>query len=161
MDWLKTAKELQAKQDVKKYRDEQERSKRESEIRQAESDWKPRVIKMVQRVSNEGITINTRQRGNQIELSRKGKVIVEFKDHQSFEVLYHDVSNPTVVMVSHLINVRHHRLVRLRELDANNIEEIVKFAALGMADYCKIAKYSRIERNLNSVISISKVDEHT
>jgi hypothetical protein len=161
MDWLKTARDLEAKADHKKYRQEQDRAKREQEILQAESDWLSRVMKMVQQVSNEGFIINSRQRGNQIELSRKGKVIIEFKEHELFQILYHDVQKPTLVMVSHPINVRHHRLVRLRELNDHNIEEAVKFAALGMSDYCKVAKYSRIERNLNAVLGISKVDEHT
>jgi galactose-1-phosphate uridylyltransferase len=159
MEWVKTAKNLEFKEDFKKYREKETESKREEEILEAESNWLSRVMRMVQQVCDQGLFVSARQRGNQIELSRKGKVIVEFKEHQVFEVLFHDIQKPTRVSLRHPVNVRHHRLIRLRELDSNNIEEIVKFAALGINEYAKIAKYSRIERNLGAVLSMNKVDE--
>ena len=160
MDWIKVAKDLELKQNIKKYREEQQMSKIQEQTREEQVNWLSRVMNVVQKVGEQGLFVNVRQRANQIELSRRGTVIVEQKERGMFDVLYHDVGKATKVSLNRPVTVRHHRLVHLGQLDDNNIEEIVKFAALGIADYSKIARYSRVELNLHSLLGINKVDEH-
>jgi hypothetical protein len=77
-----------------------------------------------------------------------------------FSITYKNILPPTTLLLRNAIFVHHHRVVKVRELNAHNIEEIMKFVALGMKEYLKISDQSRIEHNLEGLIETLKKDEH-
>lgn len=58
------------------------------------------------------------------------------------------------------MTIYHQRLARVRELNEHNIEEILKFVALGMKDYLDIASFQRLEHNLETFIDSVNQAEH-
>ena len=134
MDWIKIAKEIQDKENAQQKLTEEEELIRKDEILQSEKNWADRVLKRVQEISKEGIPVRVQQKTNFIELSQKGSVRIEYKGHRSFEITFRHVRKPTTLILREPINVNHHRLVKLRELNEHNIEEAVKFVAIKFWD---------------------------
>lgn len=160
MDWIKIAKDIQDKEQAQQRLTEEEELIRKDEILEAERTWIDRVLKRVQDISREGFPVRVHQRTNSLELSQKGFVKIEFAGHRCFEITFHHVRKPTVVVLSKPISVNHHRLAKVRELNDHNIEEVIKFVVLGMQKYCDLSVHSRIEKNLDDIIESRNLDEH-
>lgn len=160
MDWMKIAKEIQDKEEAQQRLTEEEELIRKDEILEAEKTWVDRVLRRIQDVSKEGFPVRVHQRTNSMDLSQKGAVKVEFKGHRRFEITFYHVRKPTTLVLREPINVSHHRLATVRELNDHNIEEVIKFVVLGMQKYCDLSIHSRIEKNLDEIIESKNLDEH-
>jgi hypothetical protein len=160
MDWIKIAKDIQDKEVAQQREAEEEEIIRKDEILAAEKNWVERVLRRVQDVSKEGFPVRVHQKPGSMELAQKGTVKVEFLGHRCFGITYHNVRKPTNIILSKPITVNHHRHVKVREMNEHNIEEVIKFAVLGMQKYCDLSPHSRIEKNLADVIESRNFDEH-
>jgi hypothetical protein len=160
MDWLKHAKDLQQKEELRKNQHDDQARRTNAIAQAAEVNWIERVGNRIKEITQSGFGIHVRQKTNFLELALKGKVILQYKGPQQFEVIYHDVVGASMLILREPVTVHHHRMVQVRELDSFNVEEILKFVVLGMQEYCKLAKYSRIERNLQHVKAVHRIDEH-
>ena len=159
MDWLKIIKDLTQREEAKKAPIAKEQETRAAQQQEADQSWPDRIMKKIQEASRQGFFIHVKRRPNHLELYVKGKVEIEYRGPQSYSVTYRNVLKPSKLILNRPIMVYHHRLVRLRELDDHNMEEILKFVILGMDKYCEAAKFTRIERNLLHVMEIGNVDE--
>jgi len=160
MDWIKIAKDIQDKELAQQKLAEEEEISRKEEIQAAEKSWVERVLKRIQDVSKEGFPVRVHQKPGSMELAQKGTVKIEYLGHRCFAITYHNVRKPTNLILSKPITVNHHRYVKVRELNEHNIEEVIKFAVLGMQKYCDLSPHSRIEKNLADVIESKNFDEH-
>lgn len=159
-DWIKLAQELQLKEELKRQRAAKSAKTRSREILAAEEDWMERVAKRVIEVGERGIHIHLKPTPNGLELSCRGTVDIQFLGHRNFAIKYHHIIKPSHIMTHRPIRIYHHRLARVRELNTHNIEEVLKFAALGMEQYSDTASHKRLENNLNELIGAVNQDEH-
>jgi len=159
-DWLDVAKDIEDKEQAKKLQEEEQRKARLNEILRTEKSWIETVQKRIQEIGQKGIKISVAQTPNKMQLSHRGIADLEFISHLCFAVTYHNVKDSTNLVLRHPITVHHHRTVRFRELTSENLEEILKFVVLGMKKYCQMARSSRLEHNLTSVIDIQNKEEH-
>jgi hypothetical protein len=157
MDWLKGVKETAKKAEARKTQTQQQTPSGQDQAE--DKAWLDRLMRKVQEASQEGFFIHVKRTPKQFELFLKGRVSIESIAPQGFAITYRNVLKPSNLIFNRPIIVYHHRLVKLRELNDHNIEEILKFVILGMERYCEAAKFSRIERNLKHVIEINNVDE--
>lgn len=159
-DWLRHAREMQVRDELQRHKHPPPDKKRTQEILASEQDWMERVAKRVLEVAEQWVYIMIERTPEGLTLSGRGTVDIKFLKHKEFAIKYHDISKPSTVMITHPLKIYHHRLAKVRELNSHNIEEIVKFAALGMESYVEIATFERIERNLQELISAVNQNEH-
>jgi hypothetical protein len=159
-DWLKIAKQRQLDEYLDSFKREEEKVLRTEEIREAEKNWMERVQKRVDEINAEGFFIHTSIKEGVLKLANKGEAEIKLLEPACFGITYKNILPPTTLILSGPILVHHHRIVKVRELNAHNIEEVMKFVVLGMKKYSQIAGISRIEHNLQEMISILKKDEH-
>ena len=119
-----------------------------------------RVSKRVQEIADELVYIGITRKPNGVELMGLGRVDIQFLGHKNFAIKYFNVVKASTVTINRPLRIYHHRLVRVRELNSHNIEEILKFAALGVEKYIEISTLARIERNLKTLIEAVNQDEH-
>ena len=159
-NWIKIAREQQLRDylaSVKRTEDDRQRTE---ESREAEKNWVERVQARVAEIHAEGFFIHTIKKDDIIRLVNRGEAEIELERPASFAITYKNILPATTLLLRHPILVHHHRVVKVRELNAHNIEEVLKFVALGMKKYLRISSQSRIEHNLQGVIQTMKKDEH-
>jgi len=159
VDWLKEAKQMRVQKEIKQALQTEKHSS-VSAASQPQDDWVELILKRIQEVSQEGFFVHVKRTKGHLELYCKGKVEIGFEDPSCISITYRNVSRPSVVWVSRPISVYHHRVVKVREMNARNREEVLKFVVLGMERYCKIAKFSRIELNLQTVSGCQSLQEN-
>ena len=150
-EWVKQVKNLKAFQNFSREKEEADRAIRTAEILESEASWMDRMSARVQELNQQDFAIRVDRRVKGIVLTGKGNVEILFLGRMNFSIRYLNVFPPTNLMVNHLITIYHHRLVRVREMSAHNIEETLKYVALGMETYTEIARYDRVERNLEEI----------
>lgn len=160
-DWLKIAREVQLQDELNKLKRKEEEKNREKEIRASEESWMERVNQRIQQLADQMIHIGMIRRPNGLELTGKEIVGIQLQGPKNFAVKYYNVMPATTITVNRPIRIQHHRLVRIREMTNHNIEEILKFVALGMDKYVDISKLKRIERNLETLIESVNLDERS
>ena len=159
-DWIKLAKQRQLEEYLSSTRQTKADMDRLEQVREAEKNWIDRVQKRVEQIRAEGFYIYVFKKDNSVRIVNKGQAEIEFVQPSCFAITYRNIMQPTTLLVRHPILVHHHRVVQVRELDSHNIEEVLKFVALGMKEYLKISSQSRIEHNLHGMIHTLKKDEH-
>lgn len=159
-NWLKIAREAQVDKEIKKLGKTQTEKRREQEMLAAEKNWMERVTQRVQEIAEEMVFVGMTRKPNGMELLGLGKVDIQFLGHQNFAVKFFNVQKAGNVTTTRPIRIYHHRVARVRELNSHNIEELLKFAALGVDKYIEISTLARIERNLKTLIEAVNQDEH-
>jgi hypothetical protein len=159
-DWLKIAKQRQLDEYLDSFKREDEIVLRTEEMREAEKNWIERVQKRVDEINAEGFFIRTSIKEGVLKLTNKGEAEIQLLEPACFAITYKNILPATTHILSAPVLVHHHRIVKVRKLNSHNIEEVMKFVVLGMKKYSQIAQISRIEHNLQEMISIVKKDEH-
>jgi hypothetical protein len=159
-NWIKIAKERQLSDYLDTLKRAEDERQRTEEIREAEKNWMDRVQKRVDEVNAEGFFIHVIKKDDSLRLVNKGEAEIELLSRSGFSITYKNILAPTTLLIRNPIFVHHHRVVKIRELNDHNIEEVLKFVALGMKEYLKISPQSRIEHNLEGLIETLKKDEH-
>ena len=159
-NWIKIAKEQSLRDYLASIKRDEEDRQRTEETREAEKNWMDRVEARVAEIHDEGFFIHAIKKNEKLRLVNRGEAEIEFVQPASFDITYKNIMPATTLLMRHPILVHHHRVVKVRELDAHNIEEVLKFVALGMNKYLRISSQSRIEHNLKGVIQTLKKDEH-
>ena len=161
-DWIKIAKQRQLDDYLASTKRVVENQKEIEELREAEKNWMERVRARVDQINAEGFFIHVikKEKEDILRLVSRGDVVVELLEPSCFALTYKNIMPPTTLRVRNPIFVHHHRVVEVRYLNAHNIEEVLKFVALGMKEYLKISPQSRIEHNLEGIITTLKKDEH-
>jgi hypothetical protein len=157
-DWIKIAKEKQLDDYLNQFKKVEETRQRAEELREAENNWMDRVEKRAEEINAEGFFIHVHKKNSTLRLVNKGEVEIELVKRNCFSITYKNILPPTTLILRSPILVHHHRLVNVRELNAHNIEEVLKFVVLGMKKYTEIAKRTRIEQNLQEMMYIEKKD---
>lgn len=158
-DWLKIAKEKQLDDYLNSFRKVEENRHRREEVLEAEKNWVERVEKRVEEINGEGFFIHVHKKDNILRLVCKGEVEIEWIERFHFSITYKNILPPTTLLLRTPMLVHHHRVVKVRELNAHNIEEVMKFVVLGFKRYTQIATRARIEHNLQQMMYIEKKDE--
>lgn len=153
-EWVKQVKNLKAIQQFSREKEEAERTNREAEILKSEASWMDRMSARIQELNEQDMVIRMDRKVKGFVLTGKGNVEILSIGRMNFSILYLNIYPPTNLMVSHVITVYHHRLVRVREMSSHNIEEVLKYVALGMETYTEIARYDRVERNLEEILEV-------
>lgn len=159
-DWIKHARDIQEQEEAKKRKEQQEAKSRISEILESEKDWMERVQNRIQKIRGHGLLIKADRNPAGLSLSCKGAAEIQYLSPMNFSVRFHNVYPSSRLVLSHPITVHHHRVVRVREMNEHNIEEILKFVSLGMDNYMEIATYDRLERNLENILESINEEEH-
>lgn len=159
-DWLSKARELQVRDELRRHKHPEPDKKQTDEILASEADWMERVATRVLEIADQWVYIQIDRTAKGLKLTGRGTVEIEFLGHKNFSIKYRDVSKPSHVMITRPLRIYHHRLARVRELNSHNIEEVLKFAALGMDQYIQIARFQRIEQNLETLIQAVNKTEH-
>jgi hypothetical protein len=159
-NWIKIAKERQLNDYLDSVKRADEDRQRTEEMKETEKNWMDLVQKRVDEVNAEGFFIHAIKKDDSLRLVSKGEAEIELLPRFGFSITYKNILPPTTLLLRNAIFVHHHRVVKVRELNAHNIEEIMKFVALGMKEYLKISDQSRIEHNLEGLIETLKKDEH-
>lgn len=159
-DWLKIAKERQLDEYLESFKRAEQKLLQAEENREAERNWQERVQKRVSEIAAEGFFIHTSIKEGRFRLMNKAEAELELIEQSCFSITYKNILPPTTLILRIPVLVHHHRIVKVRELNDHNIEEVMKFVVLGMKKYTQIADISRIEHNLQNVISTLKKDEH-
>ncbi|PWT92307.1 MAG: hypothetical protein C5B54_03745 [Acidobacteria bacterium] len=157
-DWLKRARDLQLEDELKKSKQKEEKE-RQQRLKASEGNWMERVNERISKIGEEYVFIGIAQAPKGVQLTGRGTVEIQFQGHENFTIKYFNILKPTMVVLTRPIRTHHHRLARVREMNDHNIEEILKFVALGMDEYTKISSIQRIERNLETLIESMNVDE--
>jgi hypothetical protein len=160
VEWLNRARELQVRDELRRHKHPEPDKKRTEEILASEADWMERVAKRVLEIAEQYVYIQIKRLPKGVKLEGRGTVEIEFLGHKNFTIRFRDISKPSHVMINRPLRIYHHRLAKVRELNSHNVEEVVKFAALGTEHYIQIASFQRIERNLDALISAVNDDEH-
>lgn len=159
-EWVKQAKERRARAENSRKKMETDHGIRTAEIVKAESSWIDRVNARIQQLAQQEMRIRVDRKLNGLVLTGKGNVEILFLGHMNYSIRYLNVFPPTNLMTTRVIIVYHHRLVRVREMNSRNIEEILKYVALGMDTYTELAEHDRIERNLEELLEVQNQYEH-
>ena len=158
-DWLKIAREVQLQDELDKHKHKAEEKNREKEIRESEENWMERMNQRIQQIADQMVHIGLIKRPNGLELTGKEVVGIQMLGHQNFAIKYYNIMPATTITMNRPIKISHHRLVRVREMNNHNIEEILKFVALGMEKYIQISSHQRVERNLHTLLESVNLDE--
>lgn len=159
-DWFNRARELQVRDELQRHKHPEPDKARTQKILDSEADWMERVAKRVLEIAEHWVYIQIKRTATGLELKCRGTVQIQLLGHQNFSIKYCDISKPSHVMITSPIKIYHHRIARVRLLNAHNIEEILKFAALGMEAYVEMSTFQRIERNLEELIDALNQNEH-
>ena len=159
-DWIKLAKQRQLEDYLTSTKRSESDRNRLLEVREAEKNWMDRVQLRVDQIRAEGFYIHVFKKDNTLRIVNRGETEIEFVEPSCFAITYKNIMQPTTLLLRNPIFVHHHRVVKVRELNAHNIEEVLKFVALGMKEYLKISPQSRIEHNLQGITQVLKKDEH-
>jgi hypothetical protein len=157
-DWLKVAKEKQLDDYLDTFKKVEEKRQRTEELREAEKNWMDRVERRAEEINAEGFFIHVHKKNSTLRLVNKGEVEIELTERDCFSITYKNILPPTTLLLRSPMLVHHHRVVKVRELNAHNIEEVMKFVVLGMKKYTQIASRTRIEHNLQEMLYIEKKD---
>jgi hypothetical protein len=159
-DWVKIAKELQLKDELRAYKSKTRAKGGVEKSLASEEDWMERVAARVMQIAAEGIRIRIEPKPKGMQLICRGTVDIELLENENFAIKYHHVVKPSNILISRPVRIYHHRLVRVRMLNAHNIEEILKYVALGMEEYTEVAARQRLEHNLEGLIKSVNLDDH-
>jgi hypothetical protein len=159
-DWIKLAKQRQLDDYLSSTKRTTVDVRRSEQLREAEKDWIDRVQKRVDEIREEGFFIHMMKKDTVVRIVNRGEAEIELIRPSCFEITYKNILQPTTLLLRNPILVHHHRVVQVRELNSHNIEEVLKFVALGMKEYLKISTQSRLEHNLQGMIQTVKKDEH-
>lgn len=159
-DWLNRARDLQVRDELQRHKHPEPDKARTKRILASEADWMERVAKRVLEIADHWVYIQIKRTTTGLELKCRGTIQIQFLGHQNFSIKYCDISKPSQVMINRPIKIYHHRIARVRELNDHNIEEILKFVALGMETYVEMSPFQRIERNLQELIEALNQNEH-
>src|SRR5262245_48259834 len=127
-DWIGFARELQVRDELarrKRIEDQLPDRKREQEILAAEENWMERVAERVKGIASQWVYIRMKHTPKGLELSSKGTAEIQFLGHENFAIKYLHIVKPSSVTISKPITIYHHRMVRVRELNSHNIEEVM------------------------------------
>jgi len=159
-DWLKVARELQVSDAMQSVSPTDSRKKQDQESLDLEKDWMERVSERVADLARELIYIGVIRTSKGLELKSRGKVDIQFREHENFMIKYYDIQKPSSVVINGPFKIYHDRVVRVRQLNSHNIEEILKFVALGAEMYIENSQVARIERNLKTLMESVNQHEH-
>src|SRR5262249_40143612 len=119
-EWLKIAKARQIEDD----KAAEIRRQRMDQILEAEKNWMERVQKRVDEIKAQGFLILVSKKDKTLRIHNKGEVEIEWIGHSCFGITYKNILPPTTLILRRPILVHHHRLVKVRELNSHNIEEV-------------------------------------